>query len=105
GSCSQAGKSCGATEDADVLFLCGYKRQDILCSCCTAEVLWLRYQGPGNSDPGPCSCPILVSGPRIIRSQPHAGMMHPMNHLDTKSATTAIPTAAIMTGTGGSINW
>src|SRR5699024_11869468 len=26
-------------------------------SCGIAEVLWLRCQGPGDSDPGPYSCP------------------------------------------------
>src|SRR5699024_8242884 len=25
-------------------------------SCGIAEVLWLRYRGPGDSDPGPYSC-------------------------------------------------
>src|SRR5699024_3788942 len=27
-----------------------------LFSCGIAEVLWLRYRGPGDSDPGPYSC-------------------------------------------------
>src|SRR5699024_2619649 len=35
-------------------------------SCGIAEVLWLRYQGPGDSDPGPYSCLRVHCRRRVI---------------------------------------